>query len=833
MNRKAYWSHLPLILSILVVSNLVFLTGCGSSTSTPPPPVETIAATSGTPQSAAVGAAFAAPLVATVTTGGSPTSGVTVTFTAPATGATGTFAGGVNTATTNASGVATSAAFTAGTTAGAYTVTASVSGVSTTASFSLTNTAGAAATITATSGSGQSAVTGAAFAAPLVATVLDSHSNPVSGATVTFTAPASGASGLFATSGAATETDTTNASGVATSSTFTANATAGGPYNVTATVGGVLAAANFSLTNTVPPPIAVTFGPRVGSLQVSGGTGITAFVANDSANAGVTWTVTCGSAGLCGTFSAANTPSGVATDFSAPAAIPTGNTVKLKATSVTDATKSASAIITITNTNTTLTDGTYVFSLAGTDANNSTPYYVGGAFVLSGGSITSGEQDFVSLATIAEDAITGGSVTATADGNLQVILNTSDVNVGVNGVETVVAAQISATRARLIEFDANLTSSGRMDMQTSTAAPTAGYAFFAAGLDGNTTAAAPVAIGGVINIDGAGTISGTGSVFDINDAGSTLQAQTFAASTVSAPDGFGRVQFSLVPSAASAVPAINLVGYIVDTTHMRLVETTDVFNGTMAGIALGQGANTGTFGSIAGNSYVPSLTGFDTSASGILQAAGVLTANSDGSTVSGAINYNDLSGSGPQTPSPITGGTYTVDPTGRVTMTGVTDGVAANFTLQLYLTGQGLEGQVAAVSMDANDVLAGTGWQQTGGGSFTTSSLFGTYTLGVDGVDINGKEFDALGPITADGVGALTGTVDLNSLAVGGNTGLPVTGAFAANTNGAFTGTITGLDIATSTNQDVFSYYVVDTTKLFVIETDSNQLTSGFFALQQ
>ncbi|MGA8309619.1 MAG: hypothetical protein WB755_06290, partial [Terriglobales bacterium] len=46
-----------------------------------------------------------------------------------------------NTATTNGSGVATSATFTANATAGSYTVTASVAGVSTPANFAATNTA--------------------------------------------------------------------------------------------------------------------------------------------------------------------------------------------------------------------------------------------------------------------------------------------------------------------------------------------------------------------------------------------------------------------------------------------------------------------------------------------------------------------------------------------------------------------------------------------------------------------------------------------------------------------------------------------------------------------
>jgi hypothetical protein len=158
-----------------------------------------IAATGGTPQSAVVQTAFAKPLQATVTNGsGQPVSGVVVTFTVPASGASGSFAGGANTATTNSSGVATSAKFTANTIAGAYTVTASVSGVSTPASFALTNKAGKAESIKASGGTPQTATIKTAFASPLQATVTDSFGNPVSGATVTFTAPTSGASGTFA-----------------------------------------------------------------------------------------------------------------------------------------------------------------------------------------------------------------------------------------------------------------------------------------------------------------------------------------------------------------------------------------------------------------------------------------------------------------------------------------------------------------------------------------------------------------------------------------------------------------------------------------------------------
>ncbi len=112
-------------------------------------PTDVISATSGSGQTAAVNAAFSAPLVATVLNGsGTGVSDVTVTFTAPANGASGTFAGGVNTAVTNASGNATSAVFTANGTAGSYAVTATAPNVTGTATFSLMNQGGPIATTT-------------------------------------------------------------------------------------------------------------------------------------------------------------------------------------------------------------------------------------------------------------------------------------------------------------------------------------------------------------------------------------------------------------------------------------------------------------------------------------------------------------------------------------------------------------------------------------------------------------------------------------------------------------------------------------------------------------
>jgi hypothetical protein len=217
-----------------------------------------IAAVSGTPQSAEVNTAFALPLEALIKdTGNMPMSGVAVTFTLPASGASALFDNGRNTLTvlTDGNGVASSRTLIANSLEGSYSVTASVEDVATTARFDLTNEAATVipvpTAINATGGTSQSTTVNTSFVQPLRATVLDASSQPVPNATVTFTLPASGASATFAGSGA-TATATTDAQGIATSPTLTANGTAGS-YQAQASVAGVAGRAFFNLTNTAAP----------------------------------------------------------------------------------------------------------------------------------------------------------------------------------------------------------------------------------------------------------------------------------------------------------------------------------------------------------------------------------------------------------------------------------------------------------------------------------------------------------------------------------------------------------------------------------------------------
>jgi hypothetical protein len=235
------------------------LSGKGFSLSNVAGTPSILTAFAGTPQSAAISTAFGTALAAKVTDAFSnPLAGVNVTFTAPGSGASGTF-GASATVATNASGIATAPAFTANTVAGTYTVTAAVNALS--AAFSLTNLPGAPANITPT-GTPQTAGILQPFATPLSVRITDRAGNPISGLSVTFTPPGSGASAVF--TGSATVI--TNSNGVATAPALTANGSVGA-YTVTAVSGAL--SANFNLNNTLSVPA----GIRVvsGSGQVANG----------------------------------------------------------------------------------------------------------------------------------------------------------------------------------------------------------------------------------------------------------------------------------------------------------------------------------------------------------------------------------------------------------------------------------------------------------------------------------------------------------------------------------------------------------------------------------
>ena len=143
---------------------------------------------------------------------------------------------------------------------------------------------------------------------------------------------------------------TTSPSGTAV--TFIAPATVPSPATVTVTAASATSSARIS-TATVTitaPPIAVIVSPGISDVQAGAHLPLSATVANDASNAGVTWTLSgSGCTGAtCGTLSAAASASGTTVTYTAPAAKPSPAAVTITATSVADNTKLGAATLTIT-----------------------------------------------------------------------------------------------------------------------------------------------------------------------------------------------------------------------------------------------------------------------------------------------------------------------------------------------------------------------------------------------------------------------------------------------------------------------------------------------------
>jgi len=225
----------------------------------------------GDAQSAAVTTAFAQPLTVTVTANdpGITTSGIAITFTAPAAGASGTFTSNLTSVvvSTNANGVATAPAFTANTVAGSYIATATGGGG--TVMFTLTNTAGAAASIIVDSGSGQTATLGSDYPARFIVRVFDAYDNPAPGVTVTFAAP----SGTNIPTAILSNSSPTNNSGITGVSALATGRP--GTFTVTANVSGVTTPATFSLSNLASPSTLTLTGFSPPTGPITGGTIVT------------------------------------------------------------------------------------------------------------------------------------------------------------------------------------------------------------------------------------------------------------------------------------------------------------------------------------------------------------------------------------------------------------------------------------------------------------------------------------------------------------------------------------------------------------------------------
>ena len=638
-----------------------------------------------------------------------------------------------------------------------------------------------------------------------------------------------------------------------------------------------------NVQNPPPPPpsnVAIAFQPEPApALNVGFSENITAVVTNDPSNAGVSWSLACQIPSNCGTLSALSTSSGSPVTYTAPSTI-SGSTMGVEVVAFATAAKTSNVVapLTVSAFDSSLPAGTYVIQVQGVDSFLN-PYQLAGAIVLDGaGNITNGEQTsnyFGSLSLL--DANLTGNYFLGNDGRGTITINTNDNNIGGNGTETFALVFLNNNgqnpRALISQIDlgaatTGTSATGTLELQSSVTPPSGSYAFVMNGAAVQPklgkSSPYPIAFGGILNI-ASGNVSGLSDEIygkELTETGAPISSTT----PIAAPDSFGQVVLILTAGFGFHQNPINLqlTGYVVDSTHIRLIESDYTASnanpfGLTGGVAIAQTLPQGGFSNatLSGAPYVFGVAGVDLCCSNAipstLTSAGLFTADGLGEITSGfsdtflqlncaqpSCKQNGITGA--QISQSFSGG-YSVDSTGRAISTSITyvtePKPAYNPTYYFYLTGlPSGAGEPAALVLAAGDVnyasfATGVAYQQSG-----TPAFGGDY--GMSFTQENGSENDGTAQFNANGPAqTLSGFADSSV-----NADLPnlpdqaIGGSFSATSaSSPFSGTLQNADQSSAFNIGGSSaalpvnYYFIDPAHSFWIETDLISASSGEVSL--
>jgi hypothetical protein len=432
--------------------------------------------------------------------------------------------------------------------------------------------------------------------------------------------------------------------------------------------------------------------------------------------------------------------------------------------------------------------GSFAFSYQGVDANGFLA--VAGSFNADGaGNLTSGVEDVHDQAGIVTNAGLTGTYTVRADGRGSATITSTAA--GNSSLDFVLVA---GGHALVTRFDGSATGSGTIDQQSSAAftntALAETFAFNLAGVDavGN-----PLGMAGNFTANTAGII--TSGVEDSNENTNVLTADPLTGSIPVGSSGRGTATFS--SSRGNMVFAF----YVVDATHLKLVETDTTF--LLGGDAFNQ---TGTFSAATlSGPFAFTVAGADLAVGGPFAAGGILISDGAGNVSSGIEDVND---SGSTATGVALTGTYTMAANGRGTLALNGSAGATNFVI--YPT----TGGVLALESDPLLLTSGTALQQQTA-AFTNASFSGTYGMNFTGAALNsGSEIDSAAEFTADGASKLTGIIDINNS--GSLTfGQPVTGTFTTSGSGRTT-----LQLSTPLGTQNMAVYLVNGNRALFVELD-------------
>jgi hypothetical protein len=501
-----------------------------------------------------------------------------------------------------------------------------------------------------------------------------------------------------------------------------------------------------------PPPIVVDTRPGVADVPVNATQEFIVGVTNDPLDQGVTWTLTgTGCSGVaCGTLSTTKTARLGYTFYTAPPSIPSPAMVTLTARSVTFPGSSGSATITITPADNALMNGRFAFVFNGFDSDGQLA--MAGSFNADGaGNITGGIED------INRTASTTGASPLSFTGTYVIGTNNK-------GQMTLTSSKGSATfhfvidstgsKASFIEFDditgTGTRGSGSMQKQDAVAfslAQTKGD--FVMGLFGDLPGAGRTGIVGRFNTSSTGAVSG--AVMDFSIPGTNFPNVAWSGS-VAAPDstkGRGTMTLNVtIPAPGPGAITLNFAYYIIATNKLFVLGT-DTRSSTMpllSGHVHRQVIPGGGFtnASLSGK-VIFALEGV-TGGTGSI-AVGQATLDGSGN-LTGILDQND--GGTIVLNIPFTG-IYIVSPNGRTTIPGPTS--MNPQVLYLESPNRGFILEAAGSEVTFGEI------QPQAAGPFSAASLSGTFGENTGPPPVSIYQ-DTNGLSTLDGISSFSFTLD-------------------------------------------------------------------------
>jgi hypothetical protein len=468
--------------------------------------------------------------------------------------------------------------------------------------------------------------------------------------------------------------------------------------------------------------------------------------------------------------------------------------------------------------------GTYVFSVVGSDSAAGNFLAMTGTLTADGrGNVTGGTFDLnnphgagvVSPLTISS----GSKYSVTSDGRGIATLNTS---AGAFGFDFVLS---SNEGGQITEFDPNGSGSGTLDLQSTVAQAdiVGSYAFNLTGTSGvgsticgfnpGATVTIPLATVGAFTLGNDGSI--TAGVEDINNnCFSVGGVNGLAISSGSVNLTTGKAILT------SSAGTFNFDVFPINSSHLKFIETDS--SPAVVGDAFTQTS------SIPAGNNVFTIAGFDSVAGGPFTAAGIIDTDGSGSVKSDSVeDINDFGVAaevGTVTGSTISGN-YTALSGGRsvLTLTAFVNGNNGSGCTSCQFAVYPSSGGLQLLEIDGGGTTSGIAYLQ--GPSPTLASGQG-YGMNLSGANFTlGAEEDDIAEFTNNN-GTFTGRVDFNDQ---GSTSpdLTFSSAYSADSTVPGRGTVTpsanGFDLVT---------YVVNSSTVVFVETDSNQVALGSFAMQ-